>query len=287
MACPVHDLLTRYGVQVDKFTRQQKMAFLTHHHSDHTQGLDSVSDEHLYATKTTLALAGRANGHALRYFEWSHVHKHIRVQLLPAYHCDGSCMIWFHFLPDNQHVLYTGDFRWNLVMNDWFRDITFDAVYYDDTFLSFDQSIPSLQESRADAKEWFNTHPQGFIHAGVLGIEQILSTIPNVNYQLHPIFSPETRRGRELRYLLSDRLNESSPYILHNNRKANEEEKKQPWLIPTCLPILRGDPLKKTIDPDLQETVLFFCTHANRIELTKFKLAVKTKQFIPCGHGPK
>jgi hypothetical protein len=292
MSCPIDNLLSVYRVQVDRFSytkHNPRYAFVTHAHSDHTQGLNKVPDKHLYATRLTLELLGRPHDdtRALSYFQWTTLEPGFLVYCLPAFHCDGSCMLWFFFEQEQQHILYTGDFRWNLVMNDWFRDVHFSAVYYDDTFLAFHQPLPSLDESLRDLSVWIKEHPQGgFIHAGVLGIEQLLTQLP-ITFRLHPVFTPTSRRGRELRILLRNRLDDTSPFVLHHVRKRADHEygsPSLPWIIPTCLPILRGDSLSKTVDPDRHETTLFFCTHSNRVEISKLLLSVKSDQTVACGH---
>ncbi|CAK7200029.1 hypothetical protein SEUCBS139899_002717 [Sporothrix eucalyptigena] len=196
-------------IQVDYFRTTQATAsrrplacFLSHVHSDHLVGLDTLRSPFVYCSMATRALVLRLEKYPCRinfakrilearkqtYKHLKHLLKplplntpttielspgnRIQVTLLDANHCPGSVM--FLFEDDHKAALYTGDTRlepWfvnSLVRNPCLAEYTaglrtIDTVYLDTTFIERDVTFETKAEGIRELLQAVAKYPQNTI----------------------------------------------------------------------------------------------------------------------------
>lgn len=153
------------GVGVDNFTNTKCRAyFLSHCHSDHTEGLFSnqflealsKSCVAIYTSEVTGDIITKTKKCLEKYVKrlkigTSHIilpsifdyeEQYVSITVIPAGHCFGSVMFLYE---TNKHtVLYTGDFRFKesdvpkmgLLHDEYRNPINIDVMYIDTTFLN-------------------------------------------------------------------------------------------------------------------------------------------------------
>lgn len=156
----------RWGICVDRFAAQPHATyFVTHLHADHTAGLQrGWRAGPLYASRETAReLAerwGLSSVCVVPRWQWTRIrlngperHQCEVAAIDAGDHCRGAVM-WAFRLPDQSHVLVTGDYRihdWDqwIQWHGWRRFRTrVDAVLYDTTFARW---RPTVWPSREDA----------------------------------------------------------------------------------------------------------------------------------------
>ncbi|XP_048351688.1 5' exonuclease Apollo [Sphaerodactylus townsendi] len=168
---------------------QARLFFLSHMHSDHTVGLSSTWNQPIYCSPITgqilhlrLKVAERWI-HPLEVGE-SHVlpmdeigKETVTVTLIDANHCPGSVM--FLFEGYFGVILYTGDFRYNLNMQQepaLKNSKLINILYLDTTNCHPERILPSRQEATEKIKDLIRAHPDHLVKIGTytLGKESLL-----------------------------------------------------------------------------------------------------------------
>lgn len=309
MPCPQDAELAQRGIQIDKFSVPQGnevVAFmLTHAHTDHMRDLKGSFGERrpnakIFCTEVTAQLAiisikglDKSYFRVVELYQPFHTAPGVTAWAFPAYHCDGSCMFLFE-IDGRTRVLYTGDFRWNpeIRKNDLLMSFTIDRMYYDDFFDEITDEFPTFEQSYKDLRK----HVVDLFDAGncekicinvsVLGVEPLLRELADelgIQYSLSKSLR-DTWRGRQLEYLLDCRLIcGETKFMLGVVKFDDEDDTRQPWVIPTCTYFLCGDEHKQKKPP--HHSYVKFCTHANNKENTHLKILVAAKQVNPCGEA--
>ncbi|CAN6457820.1 unnamed protein product [Victoria cruziana] len=182
-------------VSVDKWTTVSQVYFLTHLHSDHTQGLTSKwSKGPLYCSPITARLFPvRFPGFDMLLVSVLEVGKpqiltlvststdskvFVEVTAIDARHCPGAFM--YLFRGQFGSVLYTGDFRWeiedmkavegkNILLNA-LRDERLDLLYIDNTYCNPSFSFPPRKVAAQQVVDIMMSHPG---HDFVIGIDNL------------------------------------------------------------------------------------------------------------------
>ncbi|KAK7263583.1 hypothetical protein RJT34_31175 [Clitoria ternatea] len=189
-------------VSVDRWAEGSQVYFLTHLHSDHTQGLSSTwSHGPLYCSPLTAKLLPfKFPDFNLSLLRILHVHTTsiitlpsttILVTALDACHCPGSLMLLFR--GDFGPVLYTGDFRWEPnchkatlarnVLCHALHDIDgVDVVYLDNTYSNPIYDFPPRHAATQQIIDIIASHPDHdvIISFNNLGKEDLLVEISRV-----------------------------------------------------------------------------------------------------------
>ncbi|XP_057527997.1 uncharacterized protein LOC130806810 [Amaranthus tricolor] len=188
-------------ISVDRWSKGSQAYFLTHLHSDHTNGLSSTwCNGLLYCSRTTAKLFPLKfpdfDFSLLRVVEIGSWHRlslispstgsPASVQFMPidAVHCPGAVMFLFRGVFG--HVLYTGDFRWELsderalkarnMLFDALQGAKLDVLYLDNTYCNPAFCFPTRQVAAQQVIEIIASHPDHDIIIGIdsLGKEDML-----------------------------------------------------------------------------------------------------------------
>jgi hypothetical protein len=233
-------------------------------------------------------------------FQPFHPVPHVTAWAFPAYHCDGSVMFLFELNGDHDdddpkkkmmRILYTGDFRFHqdFYRNDLLMDNTIDRLYYDDVFDEIDVDYPSYDQSltqftAAVALLQDKGHRRIYVNASILGLEPLLRSLSQaLGYPFGLSVSlRDTWRGRQLKYLLGDALDENhvGPVTLGHRNHDDDGSGRHPWVIPTCTFFLCDDRHKQMKKP--YHFHVWFCTHSNQLENNRFKALVGANEVNPC-----
>ncbi|KAH9614531.1 hypothetical protein KSS87_020108 [Heliosperma pusillum] len=189
-------------ISVDRWSKGSSAYFLTHLHSDHTRGLSSSwSNGPLYCSRTTAKLFPVKYPHfdlsLLRVVDtgsWiplslsSSSDSAVYVMPIPALHCPGAVM--FLFRGEFGHVLYTGDFRWEINDDDDSQNARnmllnalhahpLDVLYLDNTYCNPAYSFPTRDVATQQVIDIIKSNPNHDIIIGIdtLGKEQLLLSI--------------------------------------------------------------------------------------------------------------
>lgn len=292
---------------------------LTHAHQDHMKGLKANFGERrrhakIYCTQVTADLAMLAV-HGLEkrdfaivsYGEPFHPAPHVTAWAFPAFHCDGSAMFLFELYGDDDakgasaeskhqvlRILYTGDFRFHPDMrkNDLLVDHMVDRLYYDDLFDEISVEYPNYAETvqtlvAAISMLQDRGYRHLYINASILGIEPVLREVVDLTgYQLS--LSPSLRktwRGKQLKYLLGNRLDENHATSITLGHRAKDDDRRSPWIIPTCTYFLCSTEEEKANMIEERQShhfYVWFCTHSNQHENNHFKAMVSARHVNPC-----
>ncbi|XP_031472533.1 uncharacterized protein LOC116244818 [Nymphaea colorata] len=182
-------------ISVDKWTTVSQVYFLTHLHSDHTQGLTPKwSKGPLYCSPITARLfpvrfpgfdmllvrvleAGKPQTLTL-VSRSSHSKVLVEVTAIDARHCPGALM--YLFRGQFGSVLYTGDFRWeigdmkavegkNILLNA-LGDKKLDLLYMDNTYCNPSFSFPPRKVAAQQVVDIMTSHPH---HDFVIGVDNL------------------------------------------------------------------------------------------------------------------
>ncbi|KAJ6383373.1 hypothetical protein OIU78_026788 [Salix suchowensis] len=194
-------------ISVDRFTESSQAYFLTHLHTDHTQGLTSKWDRGpLFCSKLTakllpfkfpdfnLSLLRVVDLHIWHSFSLispttgSQITAH--VMALDADHCPGGVM--FLFRGGFGCLMYTGDFRWEADsvrakdarrrLLDVLKNETVDILYLDNTYCNPSYDFPTREVAAQQVADIIASHPEHDIIIGIdtLGKEELLIHISRV-----------------------------------------------------------------------------------------------------------
>jgi hypothetical protein len=143
------------GISVDNFALDFRFYFLTHAHTDHTEGLEVVRRRTVYASPDTCRAVEIKFPHADTrelQFHREYDFGDFTVQLIPCDHCVGSSAFLFRFRGETH--LFTGDFRYTDEW--WFREMEplelRGAVVYLDNTYEHVESLPTWAETVQDLK---------------------------------------------------------------------------------------------------------------------------------------
>ncbi|CAK8575552.1 unnamed protein product [Lathyrus sativus] len=191
-------------ISVDRWANGSEAYFLTHLHSDHTQGLSSSwSHGPLFCSLITAKLLpikypsfdlsllrilqiGTSHTLSLRSPSSSNFTT-VHVTAMDACHCPGSVMLLFS--GDFGCVLYTGDFRWEAdcekarITKDMLSDALdahgVDVVYIDNTYANPTYDFPTRSVATQQAIDIISSHPDHDVIIGIntLGKEDLLVQI--------------------------------------------------------------------------------------------------------------
>ncbi|XP_074305367.1 uncharacterized protein LOC141640487 [Silene latifolia] len=184
-------------ISVDRWSKGSSAYFLTHLHSDHTRGLSSTwRNGPLYCSRTTAKLFPLKfpdfDLSLLRVVDigsWLKLSLSSSVHVMPihALHCPGAVM--FLFRGDFGHVLYTGDFRWEIngVQSENARNMLFnalngqilDVLYLDNTYCNPAYCFPTRNVAAQQVIDIITSYPDHDIIIGIdsLGKEDLLISI--------------------------------------------------------------------------------------------------------------
>ncbi|TXG55286.1 hypothetical protein EZV62_020542 [Acer yangbiense] len=194
-------------ISVDRWTQGSQVYFLTHLHSDHTQGLTSTwSRGLLFCSRLTAKLLPfkfpGLNLSLLRVLEIDSWHSislispssgektAVDVMAIDAHHCPGAIMLLFR--GEFGCLLYTGDFRWEtssdrakagrMTLIKALKDDVVDILYLDNTFCNPSFAFPSRQVAAQQVVDIIASHPNHDIIIGIdtLGKEELLLHISRV-----------------------------------------------------------------------------------------------------------
>ncbi|KAJ4839656.1 hypothetical protein Tsubulata_026449 [Turnera subulata] len=187
-------------ISVDKFAGGSQFYFLTHLHSDHTQGLTSAwSRGPLYCSKLTAKLLPPKfpdfNLSLLRVLSPGVWHSlpsssSLHVMLLDAHHCPGAVM--FLFRGEFGCWLYTGDFRWESeceraitgrkMLLEAIKEHPVTMLYLDNTYCNPSYDFPSRDFAARQIVDIITSHPEHDVIIGIdtLGKEDLLLYIARV-----------------------------------------------------------------------------------------------------------
>ncbi|XP_011048492.1 PREDICTED: 5' exonuclease Apollo isoform X2 [Populus euphratica] len=194
-------------ISVDRFTESSQAYFLTHLHTDHTQGLTSKWGKGpLFCSKLTakllpfkfpdfnLSLLRVVDLHIWHSFSLispttgSQITAH--VMAVDAHHCPGGVM--FLFRGEFGCLMYTGDFRWevdserakdarNKLLN-VLKNETVDVLYLDNTYCNPSYDFPTREVAAQQVVDIIASHPEHDIVIGIdtLGKEELLIHISHL-----------------------------------------------------------------------------------------------------------
>ncbi|KAK0588676.1 hypothetical protein LWI29_004046 [Acer saccharum] len=206
-------------ISVDRWTQGSQVYFLTHLHSDHTQGLTSTwSRGLLFCSRLTAKLLPfkfpGLNLSLLRVLEIDSWHSislispssgektAVEVMAIDAHHCPGAIMLLFR--GEFGCLLYTGDFRWETssdrakagraTLIKALKDDVVDILYLDNTFCNPSFAFPSRQVAAQQIWVW----PERLQTMHLLGFHDIFTTntsLTRVRAVPRYSFSIETLEG--------------------------------------------------------------------------------------------
>ncbi|KAG6717825.1 hypothetical protein I3842_04G118800 [Carya illinoinensis] len=182
-------------ISVDRWTGYSQAYFLTHLHSDHTQGLSSTwSKGPIFCSRLTaklfpfrfrdfklslLRVLDVGIWHSLSLVPTSTgTQSVVQVLAIDAHHCPGAVM--FLFRGDFGCLLYTGDFRWEAtskradigrtMLLNALKDDLVDILYLDNTYCNPSYAFPSREVAAQQVVSIIGSHPE---HDFIIGIDSL------------------------------------------------------------------------------------------------------------------
>ncbi|XP_028761608.1 5' exonuclease Apollo-like isoform X2 [Neltuma alba] len=193
-------------VSVDRWAAGSQAYFLTHLHSDHTNGLSSSwANGPLFCSRTTaklfpfkfpefnlslIRILQIGTWHSLSLLSPCGSETHLQVMAIDAIHCPGSVMLVFR--GEFGCLLYTGDFRWEATCERAMRsrdmllgalkDQVVDIIHLDNTYCNPSYDFPPRQIAANQVVNIILSHPEHDIIIGIdtLGKEDLLHHIARV-----------------------------------------------------------------------------------------------------------
>nr|XP_026690004.1 uncharacterized protein LOC104265655 isoform X1 [Ciona intestinalis] len=288
-------------VSVDCFkeTADERLHFLTHMHSDHTVGLSSRWCHTVYCTEVTATLMKLKFGISDTYIQimddnhtycLSCGHTNICVRMIPTNHCPGACM--FLFETDSTRILYTGDFRFNEMVEmevqkclNPIRPI--DLLYLDNTYCEPSCNFPSQQEAVLNIISICRHHIDERIVFGVsyIGHENLLCLVAKALQEyvyveeamLERLLLINPEYGKVFRVGMSARLNAVPNSVLNGSQWS---------AVPTVLikPTARLGSMRISGNLSTVGVITYtipYSNHSNYQELEKFVKLVKPLKIKP------
>ncbi|PON80512.1 Metallo-beta-lactamase [Parasponia andersonii] len=194
-------------ISVDRWSGESQAYFLTHLHSDHTNGLSSSwSKAPIFCSRLTaklfpfkfpnfnlslLRIVRIGSWHSVSLLSPSSGSKTvIQFMAIDAHHCPGAVM--FLFRGDFGCLLYTGDFRWettsdraelgrSMLLNA-LNGSAVDILYLDNTYCNPSYDFPPREVAAQQVVDLIASHPDHDIIIGIdsLGKEDLLLHISRV-----------------------------------------------------------------------------------------------------------
>ncbi|WCJ37657.1 5' exonuclease Apollo [Euphorbia peplus] len=176
-------------LSVDRWTEESQAYFLTHLHSDHTQGLTCKwTKGPLFCSAVTaklfpstfpqfdlslLHILHPGIHHSISLLSPSGSPTLLHVLPIHAHHCPGAVM--FLFRGDFGCVLYTGDFRWETtneraIIRDALKGESVDILYLDNTYCNPSFGFPPRQFAADQVVDLIQSHPE---HDVIIGIDSL------------------------------------------------------------------------------------------------------------------
>eukprot|EP00112_Aurelia_sp_Birch-Aquarium-sp1_P001360 Seg1144.4 transcript_id=Seg1144.4/GoldUCD/mRNA.D3Y31 product="5' exonuclease Apollo" protein_id=Seg1144.4/GoldUCD/D3Y31 len=293
------------GVAVDYWRPRQcpwvRRYFLSHMHSDHTQGLTPSWRHKIYCsevTKTLLVHMIGVNGNLVetielgvpRKFDGDNPQSGFVVTLLGANHCPGAVM--FLFEGNFGRILHTGDFRADSQLLDNLKAQQIghvDLLYLDNTYYGNSFNFPSRDVATKEVIRIIEKYPnhQVLIMIYNLGKEQLLVNIAQFFQewiivseekflilkilQMPNMFTTKSKRGR-IRVAVAKELKKQDLRIWI-------ESKPTIAIFPTCMFDKKNHPYKTKI----WEEIFFvpYSDHSNHEEIVKFLKVIKPDRVSP------
>lgn len=297
--CQYDPLLVENNVRIDDFANPGSIYFLTHAHQDHMSGLNSNFTESIWCSETTRDLVtmqkpqiSKDRFNVLKMDTKYHLLENVTVIAIDSNHCDGSIMLIFEILHDHNltRLLYTSDFRFHSEMrhNAHLRDM--DKMYFDDTLYKMDvlgypdykTTFENMVMCILDIRQRRGFEVPIYINCHILGIEKILIRVASYLKEGFSVSTgvSGTYRESQIRYLLNEHMDDASSLILAN--KSRDDLAETEWIIPTSLHFicLKQDAAFK--DVPANHHYIWFCTHANKYEITRLQTLTGAKDLIGC-----
>lgn len=295
-------LETSHKVSVDSFRkyRPEVSYFLTHDHSDHTDGLSSKWRGTIVCTRATAdILSVRLPSVRTKVVEcddgqWHRIRNDLECSLISCDHLLGSCMVLLRFRRKEVHV-YTGDL---VVSSTWLRRAkeTINRLgarrpkraYIDAMYLNYAQRrLPSWDDTASLVRDWALDHTGGELPA-------VIDTSSMVSSMLH---------SRGVPFCLSSEMSKSP----HGKALKRDGCCKKTALVkiyqtgesvPYGVPVVRAtsawymcrDHLNKYEvhpDPDTGEDRVFLTTHSDAEQLEKFITWLRPSERQECSRFEK
>ncbi|XP_026690005.2 uncharacterized protein LOC104265655 isoform X2 [Ciona intestinalis] len=288
-------------VSVDCFkeTADERLHFLTHMHSDHTVGLSSRWCHTVYCTEVTATLMKLKFGISDTYIQimddnhtycLSCGHTNICVRMIPTNHCPGACM--FLFETDSTRILYTGDFRFNEMVEMEIQKCLnpirpIDLLYLDNTYCEPSCTFPSQQEAVLNIISVCRHHIDERIVFGVsyIGHENLLCLVAKALQEyvyveeamLERLLFINPEYGKVFRAGMSARLNAVPNSVLSGSQWS---------AVPTVLikPTARLGSMRISGNLSTVGVVTYtipYSNHSNYEELEKFVKLIKPLKIKP------
>lgn len=282
-------------------TTSEPLFFLSHAHSDHTQGIANVMKQ-----KDALIVCTPATSRIIRVTEGIPPEKCLlvkpgqilaldgtQIHIVDANHCIGSVM--YIFESDNQKEVYTGDFRFNAKMQKQKDLLAFpDICWMDQTFYNPRFVFPSQREAIDQIVQIMIHHSEDDIFLGcyTVGKEKILEIMTKIRKT--KIYAPKKlRRVYEalgLDFITEDRSNVSlfaytSHFLQNPSRKFSKNIMERVLdgvrIFPT------GWACINTSRPDDKMYFVPYSEHNDYQRLKGFIKLIQPKKIIPIHSPPK
>ena len=293
------------GVAVDYWRPRQcpwvRRYFLSHMHSDHTQGLTPSWRHKIYCSEVTKKLLVQMIGvnanlvdtielGVPRRFDGENPQSGFVVTLLDANHCPGAVM--FLFEGSFGRILHTGDFRADTLLFDDLKAQQIghvDLVYLDNTYYGNNLNFPSRDVATKQVIRIIKEYPnhQILIITYNLGKEQLLVNIALFFQewiivseekflilkilQMPNMFTTKAKRGR-IRVAVAKELKKQDLRIWIESMPTIA-------IFPTCMFNKENHPYKTKI----WEEIFFvpYSDHSNHEEIVKFLKLIKPDRVSP------
>jgi hypothetical protein len=314
LGCRQYAPFLAMGMAIDTFqSKSCTHVFVTHAHEDHIVGLNrhfggiifcSLVTQRLLALKFPALVpthdANIATVCAMVLNTWYVVNDRVSVLALESYHCDGSIMFIFDMVPSTPEsmplspyrVVYTGDFRFdrNLRTSTLLNQEKVDLLFYDDTFEEVHTAFPSLRQSTQNLVTVIDrlrgdTAPY-YIHAGVLGIEPLLRALfaaRGHHYRLSSTLQG-TVRAAQLQYLLPGMITTDGTILLSTRAIETTQQPVRMAVVASCMYFIGKLPPREDTHPTRR---VWYSTHSNATELTRFQCVLAPAQSIACGYSAR
>ncbi|XP_028416031.1 uncharacterized protein LOC114539594 [Dendronephthya gigantea] len=279
-----------------------KICFLTHMHTDHTQGLTSSWDQPIYCSEITRSLAIEhlnikpcflisipVGQSTIIPLDDAGVET-MTVTLIDANHCAGAVMLLFQGYFGC--ILHTGDFRYFNGMLDvppFTKDIVINTLYLDNTYCDPRCEFPSRAEAIKKILNIIHDNPGKEVRIGLdkLGKEELLFEI--AKDQGVPIFVEEKLR-LEVAELLGHSgfftRSQEDTYIKVFSRRSvnrralmdlNRNVRPTIGILPSALYIGRANPFAESDEI----FVVPYSDHSSFSELKAFVAKLRPERIIP------
>ncbi len=168
------------GISIGLDSPEGELNFLSHAHSDHTNGMKRL--ERLISSTETLALAGMKATPA----------SHERARMIDAGHILGARQLVVE--GDGERVVYTGDFSLKPTVFGFRAEIPqCDRLIMEATYGDPDYVFPPLEDVREDISRWISENDRSNLLIGCYELGKAQEAIRIVNEcGIAPVVTPKT-----------------------------------------------------------------------------------------------